>query len=395
MRDRRLGQASSDSLGNLRGRLGARWEELEQAALTRITAIADPAQVSDPSYVVGLREALAAALNYGLGMVESGGETLPPIPVVLLAQARMAARAGVSLNTVLRRYAAGHGLLADSLLDEAAAAGVGAAELKGVLRDLAARYDRIVTAVSEEYGREAASQPPGTERRRYALVRRLLAGEPLDASGLGYGLEGYHLAIVASGTAAAGALERLGEHIDRRRMLVVPEEQAAWAWLGGRRPIDAEEQDLLASFPWPKGSAVACGEPGRGLAGWRLSHRQAAAALPVAQRAAKTLVHYGDVALLAATLQDDLLAISLRRAYLSPLESTRDDGAEAKAMLRAYFAAAGNISSAAAALGIHRRTAASRLAAIEERLGRPLQVASAELETALRLDALEAARADR
>jgi hypothetical protein len=54
------------------------------------------------------------------------------------------------------------------------------------------------------------------------------------------------------------------------------------------------------------------GEPARGIDGWRLSHRQAKAALPTALRAPEAFVRYGDVALLAATLADDLLATSLR-----------------------------------------------------------------------------------
>jgi hypothetical protein len=370
----------------LEERLRARRGELEQAALARIAAIADPAAAPDPAYVAGLKAALAAALDYGLAAITTPEPE--PVPVQLLAQARLAARNGVSLDAVLRRYAAGHSLLADSLLDEAAAAGVGAAELKGALRAMSARYDRIVAAVSEEYGREAPAQPLSAERRRYGLVRRLLSGEPLDASGLRYPFEGYHLALVAAGAAAAEARERLGERIDRRLLLVLPEEQTAWAWLGGRKPIATEECDLVTSYPWPEGCAVAWGEAGKDLTGWRLSHRQAAVALPVAQRAAQTFVRYADVALVASALQDDLLATSLRRAYLKPLEAERDNGLVAKATLRAYFGVARNVSSTAAALGVSRGTVRSRLLGVEERIGRSLETFATEIEVALRLDAL-------
>jgi DNA-binding PucR family transcriptional regulator len=47
-----------------------------------------------------------------------------------------------------------------------------------------------------------------------------------------------------------------------------------------------------------------------------------------------------------------------------------------------------NASATGAALGIARQTVASRLRAAEERLGRPLEGCAAQLETALRLDAL-------
>ena len=386
---------SSRDSAPLEDRLRARRGELEQAALARIAEISDPGSAPDPAYLAGLRAALAAALDYGLAAIVEPTREPKPVPVQLLGQARLAARNGVSLEAVMRRYAAGHSLLADTLLDEAAAAGVGAIELKSALRALADRYDRVVVAVSGEYAREAEAEPQGSERRRYALLRRLLAGERLDASELGYEFDVHHLAIVASGATAAEALARLGERLDRRLLLAEPDEQSAWAWFGGRRGFECDELGFISSYPWPEGSALACGEPGRGLAGWRLSHRQAAAALPVAERAAATVVYYADVALVASVLQDDLLATSLRQGYLAPLESERDGGKAAKQTLRAYFAAAGNVSSAAAALGVNRATVRSRLGAIEERYGRALDGASAEIEVALRLDEIERRSADR
>jgi hypothetical protein len=387
--------SSSRDPAPLEDRLRARRPELEQAALARIAAISDPAIAPDPAYLAGLRAALAAALDYGLAAILAPAREPEPVPVQLLGQARLAARNGVSLEAVLRRYAAGHSLLADTLLDEAAAAGIGAAELKSALRALADRYDRVVVAVSGEYAREAEAEPHSSERRRYALLRRLLAGERLDASELGYEFDGQHLAIVASGATAAQSLAAIGERLDRRLLIVEPDDQSAWAWLGGRRSFECEELGFIASYPWPEGSALACGEPGRGLGGWRLSHRQAAAALPVAQRGAATVVRYAEVALLAAALQDDLLATSLRHGYLAPLESERDGGKAAKQTLRAYLDAAGNVSSAAAALGVNRHTVSRRLGAIEERYGRPLDSTSAEIEVALRLDEIERRSADR
>jgi hypothetical protein len=384
-------RAPGDSLRSLRQGLDARRPELEREALARIAAIADPAAAPDPSYLIGLRAALAAALDYGFAALAAPEREPPPVPVELLAQARLAARNGVSLNAVLRRYAAGHSLLADGLLEEAAAVGVGATELKDLLRALARRYDRIVAAVSEEYEREAAAEPRGAERRRYALLLRLLAGESLDPGALDYPFGAHHLAIVAFGEHVGAALTELGERLDRRLLLAEPDLHSVWAWLGGRRRFECEELAALARYPWPEGCAIACGEPGHGLAGWRLSHRQAAVALPVAQGAAQDFVHYPDVALLAAVLSDDLLAASLRQAYLIPLEAEGDVGT-AKSTLRAYFAAACNVSSTAAALSVTRTTVRRRLLAVEERYGSPLENIGAEVELALRLDHFECAQ---
>jgi hypothetical protein len=373
----------------LEDRLRARRSELEQGILVRIKAISDPTETPDPAYLAGLRGALAVALDYGIAALAAPNREPGPVPVELLAQARRAARNGVGLEAVLRRYSVGHSLLADTLLDEAAAVGAGAVELKSTLRALAAHYDRIVATVSEEYGRENTSEPRSAEQRRFILLRRVLSGEPLDAVELGYEFNAYHVALVASGRSAADAIAALSEHLDRHLLRAESDERTVWAWLGGRRRIGSEELGVITSFPWPAGVVLACGEPGQGLYGWRFSHRQAAVALAVAQRGPASIVHYADVALLSAVLQDDLLATSLRQGYLAPLEEERKGGAAAKETLRAYFAAAGNISAAAAALGVNRRTVSSRLARIERRLERPLMIARAEIEVALRLDALE------
>jgi DNA-binding PucR family transcriptional regulator len=136
----------------------------------------------------------------------------------------------------------------------------------------------------------------------------------------------------------------------------------------------------------PDGVFVTVGEPGEGLAGWRLSHRQAKAAMPIAERRGQAVLSYADVAVLASIARDDLLAASLRQLYLAPLETARDGGKVARETLRAYFTAERNISSTAAALGVDRRTVSNRIRAIEELLGRTLKSSATDLETALRLD---------
>jgi DNA-binding PucR family transcriptional regulator len=149
-----------------------------------------------------------------------------------------------------------------------------------------------------------------------------------------------------------------------------------------------EKLERLLPSVLPPCSALALGEPGEGPGGWRLSHRQARAALPIAARSPERFVRYADVALAASILQDDLLATSLRQIYFAPLEGERDGGEVARETLRAYFAAGRNVSSAAVALGVNRNTVASRLRAIEARTGQPLTSRAAEFEAALRLDDL-------
>jgi hypothetical protein len=354
-------------------RLRERRAEIEQAVLTRTFAVSDTGEpldltALDPTYLEGLRAAISAAVDFGLEAIERGEERAPPPPPLLLAQARLAARHRVGLGTVLRRYSAGYALLLDFLAEEAERSGLGAEQMRRLLRAQAV-LDRLLAAISEEYEREGA--------------------EPLDASGLAYDFQATHIAIVASGPGAEQALREVGGGIDANLLAVRRPGEVLWAWLGARRPPEPGElKDLLASA-WPEPCALALGEPGEGLAGWRLSHRQARAALAVASRGSERVVRYGEVALLAAALQDELLATSLRKLYLEPLQAERDGGEVLRETLRAYFAAGRNVTSAAAGLGVRRQTVASRLRTIEQRLGCPVDSRASDAEVALRLDRLD------
>lgn len=368
----------------LRARLEGRREEIEEAILARVSALA-PERL-DHEYAQGLREAVSAATEHALETVELGEERVPAAPTELLAQARRAARAGVGLDTVLRRYFAGHAVISDFLLAEATAGPVPRdGRLQHLLGAQGAVLDRIVAAVSAEHAAETERLRCSEKRRKAERIERLLAGERLDTSRLAYDFEGHHTALIARGQGSQEAIRSLAKQLDRRLLLVERPEQSAWAWLGGRESLDPE--DLLAcarEVLLPK-HHLAAGEPGEGLAGWRTSHRQAKVAVPVALRRGEQCVRYADVALLAAIAGDELLAAWLRQRYLAPLEARRGGGA-LRETLRAYFAAGCNVSAAAAALGVRRQTVANRLQTIERRLKRPIESCRGETEIALRLE---------
>lgn len=376
----------------LRARLEARTAEIQAAISTRVAAIADPAATADPAYIEGLRRAVAAAIDYGIAAVEASESREPPVPIELLAQARLAARNSIPLDTVLRRYFAGYSLLGFYLIEEAGRDGLmGGTALQRLTVDQASHFDRLLAAIGEEHARESTRPPDGLERRRAERVRRMLAGEQSD---IGYELDGHHLGIVAAGDGDAPRLRELARSTGCRLLVVSPDAGVIWAWLGSRdRPILEDLLGRLCERPADdavglarEGEAVALGEPAEGLAGWRLTHRQAKAVLPIALREAAAPVRYADAGLVAAILQDDLVATSLRELFLVPLEATRGGGRMARATLRAYFACDRTASSAAALLGVDRRTVTNRLRSIESVIGRPLSSCAAELEVALRLE---------
>ena len=369
------------------GRLRVRREEIEEATLIRVYAVSERSESQDPEYAHGLRAAVSAAIDYGFNALERSEDRAPAIPAVLLAQARLAARGGVSLDTVLRRYLVGYTLLGDFVMQEAeAAGGLRGTSLQRLLRGQAARLDHLLAAVSEEYRREEQGRLVNAEERRADRVKRLLSGELIDTSELAYELDIWHVGALAAGPDAAGVLEELARPLDLRLLMVRREKGPVWAWLGTRRGFDSDQLESIASWDLPAGVSLAFGEPAEGITGWRLTHQQARAALPIASRGSMRIVRYAKVALLASMLRDDLLVTSLRERFLIPLKQERDGGAIALETLRAYFAAERNVSSAAAALGVSRQTIANRFRAVEDRLGCSLSASAAEVEAALRLE---------
>jgi hypothetical protein len=321
-----------------------------------------------------------------LAAIEVGERRLPDVPALFHSRARLTARSRVSLDTMLRRYFAGYTLLTDFLLREVSDCGIRGETLQDIMRDTATAFDRLIATVTEEYVREADLKLHSRDARITMRVIALLDGEFLDTRDFNYEFESaWHLGAVGIGRGAEDAVRDLALALDRQLLIVPRESETLWVWLGGRtRPDFAPIKSHLAG-DWPAEVSVAFGEPAYGISGWRLTHRQARAVLPVVKRVSDPHVRYGEAALIASMLQDDLLATSLRELYLRPLEDERDGGKALRQTLRAYFASDRNVSSAAAALGVSRRTVTNRLRAIEARINQTLSTVATEVDAALRL----------
>jgi hypothetical protein len=368
--------------------LRRRRNEIVEAVWTRVSALSATGGGEDPIYRDGLELAVAAAVDFGIASLARGpGEPLP-IPTALLAQARLAARYRVGLDTVLRRYVVGHRMLGDFILEEIEGDGATRrSEVKALIAGHADLLDRVLTEVTGEYGRET-SRPISPTRRRAELVRRTLEGETPGESGLEYDFDSEHLAFVALGPGAEESARALAGTSDARTLIAVSDNRSAWVWISRRERMDREAlADLFEAAP---GASIGVGAEGSGLSGWRRSHRQARAAVAVGRRrgAGAVVTFYEDVALVAAVLRDEDFASFLTDTYLAPLASERDGGLTLRSTLRAYFAAGQNVSSAAAALGVGRQTVTNRLRAVEERVGRSITGSAAELEASLLLSDL-------
>jgi PucR C-terminal helix-turn-helix domain/GGDEF-like domain len=371
-------------------RLRSRSAEIEEAIVARIRNVAsDPAGSGDVQYEEGQVAAVAAVLDYALTGIEQGEERATLIPSEAVAQVRRAARSGVGVDMVVRRYTAGYAELVDFVTQEADRGGLlshGAA-LRSLQRTQALLLDRLLVTVTEEHAREVERVDRSPEQRHAERVRRLLAGGVVDAAELGYELDTWHLGVIGTGLGVGQAVRGLAAGLGYQLLSVSHDERSVLAWLGGGREAVVGCVERLSSANWPAGVSLALGEPAEGLAGWRITHYQAQAALRVALRSPQRFTRYADVALLASMLQNEALAKALVATYISPFTQT-DAGAVWRRTLRAYLDVRQQTSSAAVKLGVTRQTVENHLRAIEKALGRPIHTCPAELDIALRLEEL-------
>jgi hypothetical protein len=388
-RERTLEQARVEIVGRLR----ARRRQIERAIFERVSGAGfGHAGEHDAEYVAGLRAAVAAAVELSLLALQ---HQEPPrqIPAVAIEQARRAARMGINLDTVLRRYIAGQALLADFIMEEVSRSSFSGdeASLHHQLRETQTPLlEQFTAGVIEAYTTEVDRVGRSPQQRRVELVQALLGGAwigEVDAGELDYPLDGWHIGMIATGCAGPEFVRSVTAALGCEHLVVERGKRARWVWFGRRRKFTVADIKRL-SIERPLKLSLASGEPRKGLDGWRLTHQEAQAAQMVALRRPSGLTRCSDVLLEAAVMQNEALADSLIETFLVPLDGVGYRGRAARDTLLAYFESKRNVSSTANRLGVARNTVESRLREIEERLGRQLHMCSAQLEVALRLEAL-------
>jgi hypothetical protein len=369
------------------GRLKAREGEIVAAVLAHVETISDrePGSVAHPA---ALRKAVAENVEVGLHQLEYGVRSEDQMVEVALRQARLAARNGISADTVLRRYAAGERLLADFLVQEAH--NLPGDALHRILSKQREQVDRVCKAIAAAHNREREALGNSPPARLEQQVVRLLNGDPsVNIGSIDYPFDGWHVAMLLVGKGGEECARSIAAGIGRRVLAVSRPETITWAWIGGReRPPLPELEVTVAEHG--SGVSVGIGEPRRALEGWRHSHHEARAAFQVMRHRPQPLTKAREVLLLAAVLRDETLAQSLRDTYMAPLDDFGSSAGALRETLRAYLELGGNAVTAAAALGVDRHTVHRRLRKVEEAIGAPLHGCHGELEVALELERLEA-----
>jgi hypothetical protein len=380
------GSAGGDSRAiraDLAARLRARAPAIRAAIFDRVRRVSEPVDDENPTYTAGLRGAIGSAVNSGLDTIENGLAPSPQVSELVLGQARRAAREGVRLDTVMRRYTAGTKVLEDFIVEEAA--DLPDAVLRQVLSELGDQVERIMDAASAAYRDEITRARRSVANRRADRIARLLGSETrVPPTDLDYDFDLWHVGIILRGGSAGPAGRRFAERLGFQSLHGEREEELAWTWLGSRRRPSIEDILRAAQEQIPAPTSVAIGEPRRGLEGWRLSHREAQVAVRVMCRKPARVVRGRDVVLLGAVLSDETLVRSLLDTYLAPIEELGRSEVVLDA-LRAFLAAGWNAAAASEELGVDRHTIRQRIKRVEKALGQPLDTCSAELQVALQI----------
>jgi hypothetical protein len=360
---------------------------LEDTLFNRLRALAE--SVGKGGHRDEVQAAIRACLEYGFASIELGLNRCPPLPPEAGTHARVVAGRGTSTSILQDRYIAGHTLFKKFLWDERGS--VRSRSDGGFGEALTASnvaFEKLVSFVRIEHEEELAEMNASPDARLLKHIKQLLAGKLIHPpSDIPYNFHGTHIGVVGTGPDVRDEIGRLAEALGAGQKLVVPvTPNEVWAWIGFQREPSASKLDQVLRADWGPAVRTGIGEPATGPDGWRQTHRQAAAAFPVATLLDRTTLRYRAGAMHASILSNDVFRSFLEQAFLIPLASGRDEGRMLRRALRAYFAANRNRTSAAFALGVSRQMLSKYLSQAEERIGQPLHQCAPELEAALLLD---------
>jgi hypothetical protein len=259
---------------------------------------------------------------------------------------------------------------------------------------------RIVLAAYEDERRQVEERSATIAA---SLVRAVLDDNAGAQHGFtertGYRLDQHHVGAVVWMAAANPGVD----HNDALRSLTVDLARASgsppplftavdrstgWVWFGrGGERSDLTSSSVEAVLAEHPGARIALGRPGRGIAGFRMSHRQAGAAREVASvgRTGQQVIAHGDhaVAVVSMLLHDiDALAAWVADV-LGPLAADTEPAARLRETLLAFLVSGGSYQATAERQLLHRNTVKYRVGRAIEMRGRGLEEDRLEVELAL------------
>lgn len=349
--------------------------------------------------IAGARGCEECLLTTLIGLTDNDTQGIVT-PEAALDDARVAARASVPLERLLRIVWACHAAVQERLLDVIGASvepGDLLAEVRDLVALLAAFIDRYVGDISAVYAAERLESESRLLVERRRLVDSLLSGaEPGEHAEktLGIRLHAHHLS--AMGWASAGNrafhsedsayrfAERIARNLTGSWLVVERGDHVEFHWsFGQRRLVDA---DAVASER-PARMRIALGTVESGLSGFVESTRTARAArsIGLALREPPDVIRYAEVGLLALLSADRDQARAFTRRELDGLLGAEPMAAAIRETLRHFLLEGRSRQAAAAATHVATTTVAYRVKRAEELLGRSSLVRTWETIAALEL----------
>jgi hypothetical protein len=369
---------------------------LVEAQLTGIlTTVPELSTGRDPER--DLRVALSSHLP-GISRAFADPSSIATLPGEAEAWSRQLVHDGSSVTTALRSFERGH---ADAWRIIALALKQSRWDLSSEFRADVMEYasgrlfdyaNTITAQAISAYLDERATLERCDESSRLRTVTGLLQGDldprmaeraiayRLDAPHTGYtlwdasGVDRVPLETVAS---------ELGVRIEPWQHLTVRSDSGLNGWLSCGK--DSLHRGLHGWEP-PAGIQAAFGSARWGLAGFRLTHREALEARRVSRAiGGQSLTTYDDVGVLALASRDTELAFAFVEAYLGSLSADDEKSRSLRETLRVFLEERGSPAATAARMRLHRNTVVKRIEKIEESLDSPIDRGSLNLRVALEL----------
>lgn len=257
--------------------------------------------------------------------------------------------------------------------------------------------DTSVESLIVRFAEEREQWQRGALARRAAIVETILDGQSVDpdaaATTLAYPLRQYHTAFTlrVDEKVADADVQPLIESAARavsaavgggRPLVVSSGARAAWCWTATPQRVTAPNPPALP--PFVSATAGLCHG---GLAGFRISHSEALAALTVAETGAAPFVRFEDVeiACLAAGVLDEEARTAFVRRQLRGLADSDDTTERLRDTLRVYLQQGGDATAAGDLLNLHPNTVRYRIRQAEKKLGHSIQRQRVHIELALEI----------
>lgn len=351
-----------------------------------------------------------------LGMLSEGVD--PYLATLLpdgLGYANEFARRDLDLDLLLRVYRKGEAAFLNIWLDRLREALPTAGLLThgfGFINDWMFGWsERLEAELTRVYTIERDRWVRGTAAMHAERVRSLLENPNSDrrqaGQELNYEFDRQHLGFVVwSARAEAdpiarvahlplGEMERLAgevaELVGGHRVLTVPLGADLTCWTGSWSSLSLDSLPASLQSAADCGLQVAFGRPGRGLEGFRRSHRDALRARAVARLGRPSpgrCARFSALALEALLIHEVDDAREFVDSELGPLAEESDNMGRLRATLEVFLEESGSFRRAAQRLGIHDNTVSYRVRRAEELLEHRVGERQLELRVALRLTRL-------